>query len=121
MHRVLEITKGKGWITQVVAGHQAKGVCMCVGGGLGDKHQRAPQKQHLLHDWSVQKKRAAGDKEQKRESKPNYTNTHRKPRAQVLRAFIADVIISEVHARQSPVDLPRKTKKTVSKVVTGGG
>ena len=75
MHRVVEITKGEGWITQVVAGHQAKGVCMCVGGGLGDKHQRAPQKQHLLHDWSVQKKRAAGDKEQKRESKQGITQT----------------------------------------------
>ena len=38
----------------------------------------------------------------------------------MLRAFIADVIISEVHARQSPVDLPRKTKKNIMSRFEGG-
>ena len=30
----------------------------------------------------------------------NNTNTHRKPRAQVLRAFVADLIVIKVDARQ---------------------
>ena len=79
-------------------------------------------KRHIFYMIGARtEKRAAGGKEQKRESKTrNYTNTHRKPRAQVLRAFIADVIISEVHARQSPVDLPCKTKKNIMSRFEGG-
>ena len=119
MHRVVEITKGEGWITQVVAGHQAKGVCMCVGGGLGDKHQRAPQKQHLLHDWSVQKKRA-GDKEQKRESKQGITQTRTaSPEPRCFAPSSPMSLFSRFMLVRLPLTCHAKQKKTVLKVVTG--